>query len=328
MVRARCWHTTEVSQSVKNSPSQNPNVRAQHAAPLRVVRRNLEPLFGLLLVMPVIAVLTLLTVIPALEALRFSLGFVPQDNPAYASGLDLVRSDSVTLEAFNRLFSSSFFADNLAVTWRVSLLTVLLLILVAYPLALYARFGQGRLAQLTRALYLLPMFIPVIIATYALITFYGDNGWLEAILSVFGIPYNSIIRQESGIVLGSVWVGIPFAVLMISSGLEGISYESIEAARDQGASFWTVFWRIIAPLNIVPSLIVVTFTFIGVFGSYTVPYMLGPSAPQMLGVSMALNFSAFRQPQTAVAMAVVSFAVCAVAGALYVWATTRSRTRA
>jgi putative spermidine/putrescine transport system permease protein len=286
---------------------------------------NWQPVVGLLLVTPVIAVLTVLILIPALEALRFSLGFVPEDNPAYASGLDLVRSDSGTLEAFQKLFASSFFSGNLALTWRVSLVSVALLVLVSYPLALYARFGQGWLAQLTRGLYLLPMFVPVIIASYALITFYGDNGWLESILAVFGIPYTSIIRQEAGIVLGQVWVGIPFAVLMLSSGLEAISFESLEAARDQGASFWTIFWRIILPLNLVPLLIVVTFSFIGVFGSYTVPYMLGASAPQMLGVSMQLNFSAFRQPQTAVTMAVVSFAICAVAGALYVWATTRRR---
>jgi ABC-type spermidine/putrescine transport system permease subunit I len=280
---------------------------------------------GLLLVTPALVVLLFLVVIPALEALRFSLGIVPADNPAFASGMDLVRNDTPTLEAFRRLFENRFFQSNLDVTWRVSVVSVVLLVLISYPLALYARFGRGRLAELTRALYLLPMFVPVIIASYALITFYGDNGWLESILNVFGIPYRSIIRQEAGIILGQVWVSIPFAVLMLSSGLEGVSNESLEAARDQGASSWTVFWRIIAPLNIVPLLIVVTFTFIGVFGSYTVPYMLGPSAPQMLGVAMQLNFGAFRQPQAAVAMAVISFAVCAVAGALYVWATTRRR---
>ncbi len=287
------------------------------------MKSNWQNVIGLLLVAPVMLVLVVLTVIPALEAVRFSLGFVPEDNPAYASGLDLIRSNSGSLEVFNKLFASSFFSSNLALTLRVSFVTVFILVLLAYPLALYARFGSGRLAQITKALYLLPMFVPVIIATYALITFYGDNGWLEAILGVFGIAYTSLIRQEAGIIMGHIWVGIPFAVLMLSSGLEGIGFESIEAAKDQGASFWTIFWRIILPMNLAPLLIVLTFSFIGVFGSYTVPYMLGASAPQMLGVSMSLNFSAFRQPQTAVAMAVISFAVCALAGALYVWATTQ-----
>ncbi len=285
--------------------------------------KSWQPVIGLLLVTPVIVVLFVLTIFPAFEALRFSLGFVPEDNPAFASGLNLVRSDTATLEAFQKLFATASFVGNLELTLRISFITVVLLVFIAYPLALFARFGTGRLAQLTKALYLLPMFVPVVIATYALITFYGDNGWLESILAVFGIPYTSIIRQEAGIIIGHIWVGIPFAVLMLSSGLEGIGLESIEAAKDQGASFWTIFWRIILPINFVPLLIVLTFSFIGVFGSYTVPYMLGANAPQMLGVSMALNFSAFRQPQTAVAMAVVSFAFCALAGALYVWATTR-----
>ncbi len=295
--------------------------------PARVRRasRWKEPVTGLLLVLPPIFVLVLLVVIPAFEALRFSLGLVPEDNPAYANGLGVIRSSTPTLEPFQKLFATPAFAGNFALTLRVSFISVALLLLVSYPLALSARFGRGGLASAVRNLYLLPMFVPTIIATYALITFFGDKGWLESILGVAHIPYRSIIRQEAGIVLGHVWVGIPFAVLMISSGLEGVSNESLEAARDQGANAWTLFWRIIAPLNITPTLIVATFGFIGVFGSYTVPYMLGPSAPQMLGVAMELNFGAFRQPQTAIVMAVISFAACAVAGSLYVWATTRNR---
>jgi putative spermidine/putrescine transport system permease protein len=293
----------------------------------RVTRRIAwrEPVFGFLLALPPIAVLAFLVIVPAFEALRFSLGLVPEDNPAYASGLNLIRSDAPTFRVFETLFANPSFSSNMALTVRVSVISVALLLFVSYALALTVRFGRGRLADAVRGLYLLPMFVPVVIATFALITFFGDNGWLEALLKPFGIPYRSIIRQEWGIVLGQVWVGIPFSVLMLSSGLEGVSDESLEAARDQGASFWTAFWRIIAPLNIVPMLIVLTFGFIGIFGSYTVPYMLGPSAPQMLGVAMQLNFGAFRQPQAAVAMAVVSFAACAVAGGLYVWATTRNR---
>lgn len=283
-----------------------------------------QALWGLAFMLPPIAVLVFLVLLPAYEALKFSLGIVPQDNVSYASGLNLISTQSPTLKVFGNLFASPAFAQNMRLTLFVTFFSVLLLTALAYALALYGRFGRGvRLRGVVRTLYLLPMFVPGIIAVYALITFYGDNGLLEALLNVVHIPYHSPVRHEWGIVLGQVWTGIPFAVLLLSSGLDGISEEQIEAARDAGASFWTLLTRIVLPLNVVPLLIVLTFTFIGVFGSFTVPYLLGPAAPQMLGVSMQMNFGAFRQPQVAVALAVFSFAVCALVGYIYVAATTR-----
>ncbi len=296
-----------------------------HTLPAPRARRRVNPqaLWGLLFMLPPMLVLVFLVLLPALEALRFSLGLVPQGNVSYASGLNLVSTQTPTLKVFENVFASDAFKQNMRLTLFVTFASVLLLTAIAYALALYARFGRGRLRNIVRTLYLLPMFVPGIIAVYALITFYGDNGLLEAMLSVLHIPYTSPIRHEWGIVLGQVWTGIPFAVLMLSSGLDGVSEEQVEAARDAGATFWTLLVRVVLPLNLVPLLIVLTFTFIGVFGSFTVPYLLGPAAPQMLGVSMQMNFGAFRQPQVAVALAVFSFAVCAVVGYLYVLATTR-----
>lgn len=289
----------------------------------RVRTRSREAWWGLLFVLPPLAILLALVVIPALDAVRFSLGLVPEDNVAYANGLNVVRSKTPTLQVFGALFANPAFGRNLSLTLFVTLTSMLLLTVLSYALALYGRFGRGRLRDVVRTLYLLPMFVPGVIAAYALITFYGDNGLLEAMLGRVGLPYETVVRREWGVVLGSVWTGIPFAVLIISSGLDGVAEEQIEAARDAGANFSTVLWRIVVPLNLVPLLIVLTFTFIGVFGSFTIPYLLGPTAPQMLGVSMQLYFGAFRQPQVAVALAVFSFAVCALAGYLYVLATMR-----
>ncbi|THF86757.1 ABC transporter permease subunit [Deinococcus sp. KSM4-11] len=284
---------------------------------------NGKSLLGLLFVLPPLLVLTLLVLWPAVDALRFSLGLVPAGNVNYTTGLDLIRSDHPTLAVFSRLVSNVAFGRDLRLTLFVTVTATALLTALAYSLALYGRFHKGRSTELVRTLYLLPMFIPTIIAAYAITTFYGDNGLLEALLSKVGLGYTSPIRLPWGIVLGQVWVGIPFAVLMLSSGLDGIPEEQIDAARDQGAPFWTILTRLVLPLNLVPLLIVLTFSFIGIFGSFTVPYLLGPTAPTMLGVSMQLNFGAFRQPQVAVALAVFSFAVCAVVGYLYVAATLR-----
>lgn len=286
-------------------------------------RNRGKSLLGLLFVFPPLLVLTLLVLWPAVDAVRFAVGLVPEDNVAYTSGLNIVRSRTPTLEVFRNLFASEAFARDLKLTLFVTLVSILFLTLISYGLALYARFTRNRWTGVVRTLYLLPMFIPTIISAYAITTFYGDNGLLEAMLSRLHIPYESPIRTGWGIVLGQVWASIPFAVLMLSSGLDGIPEEQIEAARDQGASFWTILTRIVLPLNLVPLLIVLTFSFIGIFGSFTVPYLLGPSAPNMLGVSMQMNFGSFRQPQVAVALAVFSFLVCALVGYVYVLATLR-----
>lgn len=287
-----------------------------------------EASLGLLLVAPPIAVLVMLVVVPAIQAATFSLGLVPSDNLTFSTGQHLIKSDSPTLDVYRDLLASTFIRDDLSLTVWISVVSVVLVALVGYVLALYVRFGAGRLPQIVRSLYLIPMFVPVVIASYAAITFYVDRGVLASLLHTVGLPFASPAYKPSGVVITQVWFNIPFAVLMLGSGLDGIQDELIESARDVGADFLTVLWRIVLPMNVVPLLIVLTFTFIGVIGSFTIPFLVGPNAPQMLGVAIQAYFSNYNQPQPAVAMAVVLFLIAALAGAVYVWATSRSNRHA
>jgi len=287
-----------------------------------------EAVLGMLLVTPPMLVLLFLIVIPAFQAATFSLGLVPSDNLTYSTGQHLIRSDTPTLDVYRDLLASPFIRDDLSMTLWITVLSVLFVAVVGYVLALYVRFGGGRLPQLVRSLYLIPMFVPVVIASYAAVTFYVDRGFLNGLLHAIGIPYVSPAYKPAGVVLTQIWFNIPFAVLMLGSGLDGIEDELIEAAHDVGAGFLTVLWRIVLPMNIVPLLIVLTFTFIGVIGSFTIPFLIGPNAPQMMGVAIQAYFSNYNQPQPAVGMAVLMFLIAAVAGAVYVWATSRSNKQA
>ncbi len=286
--------------------------------------RMREAVIGLLMVAPPTAVLLFLIVFPAIEAATFSLGIVPSDNVVFSTGQHLVNSSTPTLQVYRDLLGSPFIRDDLWLTVWISVLAVVLVAIVAYVLALYVRFGSGPMPKLVRSLYLIPMFVPVVIASYAAITFYVDRGFLATVLHAIGVPYASPAYKPAGVVITQVWYNIPFAVLMLGSGLDGIEQELIESANDVGAGFLTVLWRIVVPMNVVPLLIVLTFTFIGVVGSFTIPFLIGPNAPQMMGVAIQAYFSNYNQPQPAVAMAELLFAICAVAGALYVWATSRS----
>src|SRR5947209_16757244 len=280
------------------------------------------------MVAPTIAVLVVLIIVPAIQATTFSLGLVPSDNLTFSTGQHLVNSKTPTLDVYRDLLASSFIRDDLWLTVWISLLSVVLVAIVAYVLALYVRFGTGRLPRIVRSLYLVPMFVPVVIASYAAITFYVVRGVLAAILLAVGLPFASPAYKPAGVVITQVWYNIPFAVLMLGSGLDGIEQELIESAHDVGAGFLSVLWRIVLPMNMVPLLIVLTFTFIGVVGSFTIPFLIGPNAPQMMGVAIQAYFSNYNQPQPAVAMAVLLFAICAAAGAVYVWATSRSNKHA
>jgi len=282
-----------------------------------------EGVLGLVLALLPFAVLVALVIIPAIDSLLFSLGQIPKNNVAFSTGMHLISSPHLTLQVYRNLFSSKYFAADLALTLSVTLFSVILVVVVSYGLALYVRFTHDRFSRLVRSLYLVPMFIPIVIASYALITFWGDHGFLNAVFSHLGLGFRTPIFHEAGIVLGQVWQSIPFAVLLLGSGLDNIAEEQIEAARDVGARMFTVFRRIVLPLNLVPLLIVTTFTFIGTMGSFTVPYLIGPNAPQMLSVDMSSHFGDYNQPQPAVAMAIVTFVIAAVAGAAYVWGTSR-----
>jgi putative spermidine/putrescine transport system permease protein len=287
-----------------------------------------EATLGLALVAPPVLVLLFLIVIPALQATTFSLGLVPQENITFATGQHLIKSETPTLDVYRDLLASPFIRDDLSLTLWITVLSVVFVAIVGYVLALYVRFGGGRLPQLVRSLYLVPMFVPVVIASYAAITFYVDRGFLNSLLHAVGIPYLSPAYKPAGVILTQIWFNIPFAVLMLGSGLDGIEQELVEAAHDVGAGFLTVLWRVVLPMNIVPLLIVLTFTFIGVIGSFTIPFLIGPNAPQMMGVAIQAYFSNYNQPQPAVAMAVLLFLIAAAAGAVYVWATSRSNKHA
>ena len=287
-----------------------------------------EAVLGLALVAPPLVVLIMLILIPAVQATTFSLGLVPAENLTFSTGQHLVNTQTPTVQVYQDLLASSFVRDDLGLTIWITVISVVLVAIVSYVLALYVRFGGGWLPRIVRSLYLVPMFVPVVIATYAAITFYVDRGVLNALLHAVGLPYSSPAYKPNGVIITQVWFNIPFAVLMLGSGLDGIEQELIDSAHDVGAGFLTVLWRIILPMNMVPLLIVLTFTFIGVIGSFTIPFLIGPNAPQMMGVAIQAYFSNYNQPQAAVAMAVLLFLISALAGVVYVWATTHSNKHA
>ena len=90
-----------------------------------------------------------------------------------------------------------------------------------------------------------------------------------------------------------------------------------------GAGRVRTFATIILPLNAIPTRITLTLLFISVFGSFTIPYLVGGNAPQMLGVTMTNYLTQYLRRTDAVTMAVLAFVIAAAVGVVYVASVSR-----
>jgi ABC-type spermidine/putrescine transport system permease subunit I len=212
------------------------------------------------------------------------------------------------------------------VTLWTTLVCAVLLLAICLPIALYLRFARGRLPAYVQALAILPMFVPSIILAFAFIRVLGPNGMVDILLNAVGLPkIRTPYLTPWGPVIGLVWDNIPLTVLILLSGLGSVANQSIEAARDVGANALRVFWHIILPRISNSILVALSFSVLGIFSSFTLPYLLGPASPEMLGPFMQRTLRDLQDPVGAMTQAVIAFGFCIIFGLFYVRSVARNR---
>jgi ABC-type spermidine/putrescine transport system permease subunit I len=290
-----------------------------------------ERIQGLVMVLPPVAVVAVFIGFPVGAAIAYTLGKVGGPNSVIA-GLPqrqhVAPHGSVTTAAYREMLSNDHVRTDIWVTIWITLMTVAIVLVLSWGIALYARFSGGILARLLSALSVVPLFIPVVIASYAILVFYAADGFMRSVSYHLGYhSFPTLGYTLTAIVIGEIWVNVPFGVLMMSSGLNSVPDSLIDAARDSGARLPRIIRSIMLPMNVIPTVIVITFTAIYVLGSFTVPYLVGPTAPNMLGPSMQNFFQSFNQPQQAQVLAVIVFVLAIGFGTVYVWANVRAAKR-
>jgi multiple sugar transport system permease protein len=105
-----------------------------------------------------------------------------------------------------------------------------------------------------RALFLLPWLIPLIVGSAAWRAILEqDSGILNLTLMQVGIIDNPIPWLTSpdvaliAIILVNIWLGVPFNLTLLYSGLQDIPEELYEAGSLDGATGWKAFWHITWP---------------------------------------------------------------------------------
>lgn len=273
-------------------------------------------LFGLLLVAIPVILAGWMVIWPIVSALVRTV-WVP----------DAAGNPGLSLKSYAFFFTDGYSLANLWVTLWTTAICGALLLVICLPIALYLRFSTNRLAAYVQGLAIFPMFVPSIILSYAFIRVLGPNGTVDLLLNAVGLPrIRSPYLTPWGPVIGLVWDNIPLTVLILVSGLGNVSNAAVEAARDVGAGALRVLWHIVLPRISNSILVAVSFSVLGIFSAFTLPYVLGPAAPEMMGPFMQRTFRDNNDPQMAITQAVITFAFCIVFGLFYVRSVAKNRT--
>jgi putative spermidine/putrescine transport system permease protein len=290
-------------------------VSAGVTLPVPTEARPGRGLLGLLLVAVPVSLVGWLVIWPIISAVLRS---VWRSSPAGEAGLDL--------SSYVFFFSDAYSLNNLGMTLWTTIVCALLLLMISLPIALYLRFASGPIAAYVQALAILPMFVPSIILAYALIRVLGPNGMIDLLLNFAGLPkLHTPYLTPWGPVIGLVWDNIPLTVLILLAGLGSVGNKAIEAARDVGANRLQVFTSIILPQVTNSILVALSFAVLGIFSAFTLPYLLGPASPEMMGPFMQRTFHDLNDPVSAITQAVITFGFCIVFGLFYVRSVARNQ---
>jgi spermidine/putrescine transport system permease protein len=158
----------------------------------------------------------------------------------------------------------------------LALISVIILLLVCYPLATALKRISGRRADLLTLLIVAPLFVAENIRLQGWVLFFDKGGFLDGGLNaLIGMGPGSLVNNVPAIVFGIVYVYLPFMLFPILLGLANVPKDAREAAFDLGASRWRLFRDIELPLAMPGILIGSLLCFVISLGAFSEAKFLG-----------------------------------------------------
>lgn len=193
----------------------------------------------------------------------------------------------------------------------LALTTVAISLVVCYPVA----FWIARLPQRWRTIFLflitLPFFASLIVRLYAWLLILKPSGILNTLLSGLGLgeaPID-ILYTPTAVVLGMVYIYIPFMFLPLFASVDTLDRTLVEASQDLGAKPWQTFRKVVLPLTLPGVAGGSVIVFIPAVGNFVVPDVLGGSRGLMTGNLIEQQFLSSRNWPFGSALAMVVMAV-------------------
>jgi len=171
----------------------------------------------------------------------------------------------------------------------------LISLVVGYPVAYFVgRVAPDEYQDLLLVLIILPFWASFLVRIYAIRILLSGNSVLTNALGM--LPFygagDSLMNSQFAVMLGLVYIWIPFMILPVYASIEEIDFTLKEAAMDLGANQFQAFRKVIFPLSMPGVVAGSLLVFIPSTGAYVIPDLLGGTDSQMIGNFIANQFGA------------------------------------
>ncbi len=235
--------------------------------------------------------------------------------------------DFVGLDNFKAVFADPTFSKAVANTFFYTICCLVFQFSLGFLFALFFS-KKFTLSQPIRGFIVISWMLPVTVTALVFkFMFAESNGIINAILMNLNIikePIGWLIQGKTAmwsLIIANSWIGIPFNMLLLTTGLNHISEDVYEAAAIDGANAWHRFTRIILPLLKPTIMSVLVLGFVYTFKVFDLVYVMtggGPvdSTEVLSTYSYKLSFRLFHFDQGA-AVANVLFICLFLVALLY-----------
>ena len=214
---------------------------------------------AILLVLPALALLVLLFIVPVVRLLATS--FEGAGLPYFVRALG----------------SDGLYMTILLRTFEIAAVVTTGCLFLGYPVALFLSTTTRFWRTLGLACVMLPLWTSVLVRTYAWMVVLGRNGIINRILIDSGLMSEPIrlLNTRMAVIVGMIHVMLPFMILPIYSALARMDPDLPKAAYGLGATPFRVFTTIYLPLTLRGVIAGITLVFVVSLGFYITPALLG-----------------------------------------------------
>ena len=156
----------------------------------------------------------------------------------------------------------------------------------------------------------MPLFIPALVAAFLILNLISYHGLVNTALMRLNL-INEPLRMLNdkfgwGVVFIQIWKNLPFVLLIVMASLASIRDDTIDAAKNLGAGYWSVFFRIYVPLSMPGILVSMILMFIKAFGDFPICSVAGPIYPSSMAQRMQIMATIYQEwDQAAVLLSLI-----------------------